>query len=179
LIRHRYDALVMSGIPGVGTGEAGTGGSPSGPRRPTRALRGGRLEQRVAVAAQAALAARGFVTPIDVLVGVGWLQAAQVERWRRGQVAYLERVATANLTKLGTALRLLRRWAQLNQLTASETVYVAWTRDRHRLRFSASGDDNVERAYRTHWISARLREAKQRHGGDRRSHGAQPGSAPR
>jgi len=31
------------------------------------------------------VAARGFVTVIEVLVGVGWLQPVQVERWRRGQ----------------------------------------------------------------------------------------------
>lgn len=35
----------------------------------------------------------------------------QVERWRRGQVPYLERVAGANLKKLGTALRIFARWA--------------------------------------------------------------------
>jgi hypothetical protein len=29
---------------------------------------------------------------------------------------------------------------------------VSWTRDRHRLRFSKSGDPNIERAYRTHWL---------------------------
>jgi hypothetical protein len=150
----------MVGIPRVGTGEPGGHASPSGPPGPTRTPQAGKLEQRIAAAAHTALAARGFVTPIDVLLGIGWLQAAQVEQWRRGRIPYLERVATANLNKLGTALRLLRRWAQLNQLTASQTVYVAWTRDRHRLRFSATGRDDVERAYRTHWISPSLRDAK-------------------
>src|SRR5881394_3300855 len=94
-----------------------------------------RLRRRIVAVAEAALAARGFVTPIEVLVGVGWLHPGQVEQWRRARVLYLERVASANLAKLGTALRLLRRWAQLNNLAPSETVYVAWTRDRHRLRF--------------------------------------------
>jgi len=54
---------------------------PPGPRRQIRAQRARRLEQRIAAAARAAVAARGFVTSIDVLVGVGWLQAVQVERW--------------------------------------------------------------------------------------------------
>ncbi len=127
-----------------------------------------KLQRRVAAAAQAALTARGFVTPIDVLVGVGWLQAAQVEQWRRGRIACLERVATANLHKLGTVLRLLRRWATAHGLAPSETVYVAWTRDRHRLRFSAAGDEDIERAYRTHWVSPDLSAAKRvRRAGDR------------
>jgi hypothetical protein len=112
-----------------------------------------RLERRVMTAAQAALARQKFVTPIDVLIGVGWLEPAHVERWRHGRVAYLERVATANLHKLGTALRLLRRWAEHHGLTPRETVYITLTRDRRPLRFSASGDANIERAYRTHWVS--------------------------
>jgi hypothetical protein len=36
------------------------------------------LERRVVRAAEAALAERKFVTAIDVLVGVGWLQPAKV-----------------------------------------------------------------------------------------------------
>jgi hypothetical protein len=117
-----------------------------------------KLEERIRAAGEAALAKRKFVTPIDVLVGVGWLTGAQVEQWRRGQVPYLERVATANLPKLGTALRLFRRWAEGRGLKPSETIY------RHRsqrLRFTRFGERNVERAYSTHWISRELSTEKQ------------------
>jgi hypothetical protein len=34
------------------------------------------LADRVVKAANAALAAQGYVSPIDVLVGIGWLDAA-------------------------------------------------------------------------------------------------------
>ncbi len=119
-----------------------------------------KLERQIAAVATAALSVRQVVTPIEVLIGVGWLNAADVEAWRRGRVPYLERVATANLAKLSTALRLLRGWADRTRLTPSETVYVAWTRDRHRLRFTKTGDVNIEHAYRTHWISPALVEAK-------------------
>ncbi len=119
-----------------------------------------KVERQIAVAATSALSARQVVTPVEVLIGVGWLNAADVEAWRRGRVPYLERVATANLAKLSIALRMLRGWAHRNGLTPSETVYVAWTRDRHRLRFTKTGDVNIERAYRTHWISPALTEAK-------------------
>ena len=50
------------------------------------------LAQRVVKAAEAALAAQGYASSIDVLVGIGWLDAGKVEQWRRGQVDYLERV---------------------------------------------------------------------------------------
>ncbi len=38
---------------------------------------------------------------------------------RRARIAYLERVATVNLHKLGTALRLLQPWATAHGLTAA------------------------------------------------------------
>ncbi len=129
-------------------------------RRQPVASDAAKLERRVAAAAEAALAARGFVTPIDVVVGIGWLDPAQVEQWRRARIGYLERIVTVNLRKLSTTLRLLHRWATDHGLTPSETIYVAWTRDRHRLRFTATGDENIERAYRTHWVSPRLAAAK-------------------
>ncbi len=43
-------------------------------------------------------------------------------------------------------------------LNPSETDYVARTRDRRRLRFSVTGEDAIERAYRTHWVSPELSE---------------------
>jgi len=112
-----------------------------------------KLAARIADVAGHALSTRQVVTPIEVLVGIGWLSPAQIESWRRGRVAYLERIAGANLAKLNTALRLLADWARQHCLAPSETVYVSWTRDRRRLRFTKTGDTHVERAWRTHWIS--------------------------
>lgn len=119
-----------------------------------------KLERRVVAAAEAALGERGFVSAIDVLVGVGWLAPGHVDQWRQGRVEYLERVTNANLHKLSTAMAIFRRWAKARGLLPSETAYVARTRDRRELRFSASGDPAIERAYRTHWVSPTLSEAK-------------------
>ncbi len=115
------------------------------------------LEERVARAAEAALAARKVVTPIDVLMDVGWLHQSAVDQWRQGRVDFLEDAISANLKKLSTALRLLRRWAERRGLKPSETAYVSATRDRRPLRFSKSGGAAIERAYRTHWLSPELR----------------------
>jgi hypothetical protein len=118
----------------------------------------GDIERRVVRAAEAALAKRKFVTAIDVLVGVGWLEPRRVDEWRQGRVDYLERVTVANLGKISTAMRSFRRWAQARGLRPSETAYVARTRDRRPLRFSKSEDAGIERAYRTHWVSPELSE---------------------
>lgn len=92
------------------------------------------LEPRVVRAADAALAERGFVAPIDVLIGIGWLAPVHVDIWRQGRAADLETLAQANLSKLSEAVGLLPRWAADRGLLARETVYVARTRDRHPLR---------------------------------------------
>src|SRR5688572_12929686 len=115
-----------------------------------------RVEERVARAAEAALAERKVVTPIDVLVGIGWLSPHSVEAWRQGRADSLERVAHVNLDKLSAAIEALRLWAEANGLHPSDTAYVARTRDRRLLRFTASGDPAVELAYRTHWVSPAL-----------------------
>jgi hypothetical protein len=118
------------------------------------------IEQRVARAAEAALAERNFVTAIDVLIGVGWLEPRLVDAWRQGRVDHLERVTGANLGKVSAAMRSFRRWAQARGLQPSETAYIARTRDRRQLRFSKSGAPGIERAYRTHWVSPELSERK-------------------
>lgn len=63
---------------------------------------------------------------------------------------YLERVTQANLVKLSTAMKALRSWAIGVGLVPSDTAYVARSRDRRPLRFSKSGNPEIERAYRTH-----------------------------
>jgi hypothetical protein len=68
----------------------------------------------------------------------------------------LEQVTIASLSKISTAMRVFRRWAESAGLRPSETVYVSWTKDRRRLRFSKSGNPDIERAYRTHWLPPKV-----------------------
>src|SRR5713101_3713712 len=118
------------------------------------------LADRVRKAAEAALAARGFASPIDVLVGIGWLDPGAVERWRRGQIDYLERDVQSNLPRISEAMKLFRSWATAKGLSPSLTDYVARTPQRRTLRFSRSGDHTIEKLYRTHWVSPALSEKK-------------------
>jgi len=118
------------------------------------------IEQRVERAAEAALAEQRYVSAIDVLLGLGWLAPPHLDEWRQGRVQCLERVVQASLSKQSTAMRVFLRWAQRRGLVSSETRYVARTRDRKPLRFSVSGAPEIERAYRTHWVSPELSAAK-------------------
>jgi hypothetical protein len=118
-----------------------------------------RLERRVVAAADALLARATSVSPVDVVIGIGWVSPSMVDTWRRGQVDCLEQVVPVHRDKLAAALEHLRRWAAANGLTPSEVAYLAATRDRRALRFTADGDQATERTWRTHWVRSDLSEA--------------------
>jgi len=119
-----------------------------------------KLRARVVTAAEAALARQGYVSAIDVLSGIGWLDEATLKRWRQAQLPDLEAGIQTNLSRISEAMHLFRAWATGKQLSPSETAYVAKTPARPPLRFSKSGDPTVESHYRTHWVSPTLSEAK-------------------
>jgi hypothetical protein len=121
------------------------------------------LADRVVRAAEAALARQDYVSPIDALVGIGWLEVGTVERWRRGQIDCLERAMQTNLPRILEALKLFQSWAAGKGLSASLTDYVARGPQRQMLRFSRSGDPAIEALYRTHWVSQELSEKKREH----------------
>lgn len=116
------------------------------------------LGRRVAAAARELLDRRGFVAPVEVLIEIGWLALGRVEDWRRGRVEYLEQVAAVGRDRLDEALRLLEQWVSAAGLRPDEVAYVAGTRDRRVLRFTAEADPRLERAYRTHHSSPQLSE---------------------
>ncbi|MQA16502.1 MAG: hypothetical protein GEV09_20890 [Pseudonocardiaceae bacterium] len=122
--------------------------------------RSGGIEERVARAGEEILAVHHDVSVVDVLNHLGWLPAAHIDRWRQGRVDCLEATMQLRPAKIATALQVLRRWADERGLVAAEMDYVARTRDRRSLRFSVSGAADVERAYRTHWVSPELSEAQ-------------------
>src|SRR6266851_4835121 len=97
-----------------------------------------KLAERVTRAAEAAFAAQKYVSPVDVLVGIRWLDPGAVKRWRQGQVDYLERAVQTKLARISEAMKLFRSWATAKGLVPSETDYVARTPQRQTLRFSKS-----------------------------------------
>ena len=124
--------------------------------RPTRA----NLADRVTSAAEAALADQGHVSPLDVILGIRWIDGGTVKRWQQGQIDCLEGAIQTKPSRVSEALTLFRAWADDKGLLASETPYIARTPQRQTLRFSQSGDPATEAAYRTHWVSPALSEKK-------------------
>ncbi len=118
------------------------------------------LADRVTQAAETALAAQGYVSPIDVLAGLRWIDPGAEKRWQQRQLDCLEDAIQTNPSRIAEAMTLFRSWAAQKGLLARETQYVARTPQRQTLRFSRSGDATAEAHYRTHWVSPALSEKK-------------------
>jgi hypothetical protein len=114
------------------------------------------LKSRVAAAAAEAHARQGFVTPVDVCLGLGWLQASNVDDWRHGRVDDLEYFLPVHGDRITQFLVCLDNWARGRGLQRTEAEYVSATRNRRPLRFFTGAPEVVEEAWRTRWVSRDL-----------------------
>ena len=118
------------------------------------------LQARVTKAAGQLLNQQGYVSPLDVMIALGWLQRIHAQDWRHGKVPFLERVIQTNLHKLTEAMKYLKQWALSSGLKPSQTVYMSYGRSKIKLTFSKSGNPRIEQEYSTHYISPILSEKK-------------------
>jgi hypothetical protein len=108
---------------------------------------------KIVKAVDTELKSQNFVAPIRVFVSMGLLDVQDIDNWRKGQVPYLERVVKCNLAKAGRILRILRFHAHDLNLKPSVTVYRRKTAGgKIPLRFSKSGERNIEEAYSRHFV---------------------------
>jgi hypothetical protein len=128
-------------------------------------------------AISAAIKHHGYVSAIDVFLGMQLLTPEKVEAWRKGQVPYLERVIVAGLGTVSRAMIFFRKQAATGGLAPRETAYLARGLSKRPLRFSKSGNPNIERAYRTHYVAKVLIEKSRARKTERRSR-AEPCRAP-
>ena len=107
---------------------------------------------------------RGYAAPVDVLMDIGILPKQKYEDWRFGKVDYLERVCTANLNKLSSVLHQMRVYAKKADLKPSFCYYKRWGVKKKGgqgkkpvipLRFSKSGDPEIEKWYATHFVDTK------------------------
>jgi hypothetical protein len=118
------------------------------------------LTERVREAAERTLAAQHYVSLIDVLLRIGWLYPGAPREWQQGRIECLEAAMQIAPERLLEAMKLLSDWAAAQGLVPSEGGYVARTPTREQLRFSKTGNPDIERRYRIHWVSPELSEEK-------------------
>lgn len=104
---------------------------------------------RVAHVAEAALAEQQFVTPIDVLIGLGWLDEAKADLWRAGFVSSLDRCLRAKPIEVTEAVKALGTWALDRDLKP-------WVTDYGNLAFTADRDPPTERGSRIRWSATEI-----------------------
>jgi hypothetical protein len=108
--------------------------------------------RRVVRAVGKILACADVVAPSDILIEMGNLSRKNYEAWRKGQVPYLEQVFEGSLSKANRILRILGFHVHDLNMVSRQTVYRQWGKGKKRiLRFSKSGDPNIEKAYSRHF----------------------------
>ena len=116
---------------------------------------------RVVRAVGKILARADVLAPSDILIEMGNLSKKNYEAWRKGQVPYLERVFEGSLSKANRILRIIGFHAHDLNMVPRQTAYHQWGNGKNRiLRFSKSGDPNIEKVYSRHYIWNRSQEKK-------------------
>lgn len=107
---------------------------------------------------------RGYAAPAEVLIDIGVLPKKKYEDWRYGRISYLESACTVNLRKLSWIMHQIRSYAIQSGLKPSFCYYKQWgvkklSGQGHKpvipLRFSKSGNPEVERWYATHYVDSK------------------------
>ncbi len=114
------------------------------------------LPQRVATIAGNSVSLKGEVSAIDLMLGLSWLTPDKLKDWQAGRIPYLERVITANLNKISRAMKALKAWAVHSELKPHIKDY----KHNNRLRFSKSGQADIEMAYNTHYVLVKSTKKK-------------------
>jgi len=97
---------------------------------------------------------KGYISSIDVLIKLNYLSQTDYNNWRNGKIEYLEKVCKTNLNKLKTINKIIRQVSKKMNFEPSWTAYNKYGKGaKQRLRFCKSGNENIERAYSTHYIN--------------------------
>jgi hypothetical protein len=119
------------------------------------------IEKRVIETAEKVLQQQNFVSAIDIFLGIGTLKPDCLQDWRKGRIPYLEKVIEGSLGKISFAMKCFRSWAIRKGLKPSKMAYLSKGRgSKKELRFSKTGNPQIEIAYRTHYFSPILAEKK-------------------
>jgi hypothetical protein len=119
-----------------------------------------KMANRVHASMDQQLERTGVATPVQVLMDLDMLTKKDYDNWRFGKADYLERVCKANLHRLAAVMREVRLYARNNNLKPSWTFYKQWGQKGSgpttKLRFSKSGNEDIERHYATHYVDTSL-----------------------
>jgi len=111
------------------------------------------LQSKLSVVTSKLLRENGYIAFVDVFMELGYLDPKEYENWRMKRVPYLERVITANLSRISFVMKTVRKNCRDGNCRESWTGYKSWGKGRKmELRFSKTGEEAIERTYATHFL---------------------------
>lgn len=93
------------------------------------------------------LKTKKIVTIPDVFIDTGVLNVKDYERWRRGQVPYLEKVCNGSLNKLTETIKEIYKYGRELNLKFNTTFYRKFGKGTVKLRFSKFNNEHLEKLY--------------------------------
>lgn len=107
-----------------------------------------KFSQKTSTLAGNIVSRKGHVSVIDLFLEIGWLRLDKLNDWKQGKITFLEKVITANLSKISKTMKEFRSWTVHSKL--KERI-IAYKHKGYRLRFTKTGELNIETAYSTRY----------------------------
>jgi len=125
------------------------------------ALNRKQLRSKLGTVTSELLKEKGYISFVDVFMKLGYLDPKNYENWRMKRIPYLERVIKVNPSKINFIMKTVRRSCFNGNLIPSWTGYKSWEKGRKvDLRFSKTGEPDIEKSYATHFVKKNGRFVK-------------------
>ncbi|MGD9160546.1 MAG: hypothetical protein PVG39_19170 [Desulfobacteraceae bacterium] len=119
------------------------------------------LQKKLGEVTSALLKEKGYISFVDVFIKLGYLDPKDYENWRMKRIPYLEKVIKVNLGKINFIMKTVRSNSINGNLSPSWTGYKSWGKGKKVwLRFSKTGEENIEKNYATHFIKSKKSKNK-------------------
>lgn len=113
------------------------------------------IEKKLSAVTSELLREKGYIAFIDVFMKLGYLDPKDYEAWRMKRIPFLEKAIKVNLSKINFIMKTVRKNSRKGKLKESWTAYKSWgKKSKVTLRFSKSGEENIERTYSTHFVKS-------------------------
>ncbi|EKE08819.1 MAG: hypothetical protein ACD_16C00248G0001 [uncultured bacterium] len=121
------------------------------------------LRRHVLECAADLLVRKAFLSPLDVLMEMGFLNFGHIHDWEMGKTSYLEQIIENDIQKVNCVLKWIRQWAIQKGLKPKEVNYTLKSNNgtNRSLDFTKKGFPKCELAYRIHYLLPRLSKEKQ------------------
>ena len=99
------------------------------------------------------------ISPVKVILQMGNVSKNDYDAWRNGKIRCFERVLQGSLSKANRILRIIEYHAHDLNMVSFQHKYLR--KGKIPLRFSKSGEENLEKAYSRHYKWNQSQEKKQ------------------